>query len=228
MSSNPPAFDSATIESAGRRASRNPLHVIPGGLVDVEIPDGVAQAVDSLLSEIRSLAYLPIADATALDEAVQAATNGFLKFCDVWPAVLMTVAPWMVENKTVTGRAMQVSRQGWESEQAVATFGEIACANWAAAESAREMLGMSLLADSRELKRVSSNASVEVATAALIADYAIGFAKDYLDRPHERPLPNGFAEWFSLAAMTEARRAYALAMADNYEALENTASSHGK
>jgi hypothetical protein len=217
----------AVADVAARRAR---LVLVPSvkELVRDGLPPHLEKIVRSLFSDLRRRSFLPVVRARSLSEGVQAATHGMAAFCEVWPAIQVTLLPWFLENPTRLAPTAQLSRDFWGSPQARRRLGDLACAEFAAAQDARLLLAEVLL----QLTQTTPDVAAEVGNAiakdplrwqavlpsVLGADYALLLGMFTVTEPRKPRPAAGLIDWLARSSRVSARDAYSQIATDLFQA----------
>jgi hypothetical protein len=172
----------------------------------IRVPENVRGLVDAIYDEIEARTLKPVLEASTLEEADARAIEGFGIFCDLWPAALGALIPWLMEDPEQIARWTGAARDLWRSDEAIQKLGENVCEWFAAAQSARQALANVSLAgiDLDELTK-----------HVLLADYAHMLGA-LLVRASNARSAEGLALVVAKLAHTAATNAFAIATVHRY------------
>lgn len=172
----------------------------------IRVPENVRALVDAIYDEIEERTLKPVIEASTIDEGDARAMEGFGIFCDLWPAALGALSPWLMEDPDQIARWTGAARDLWRSDEAIQKLGENVCEWFAAAQSARQALANVSLAgiDLDELTK-----------HVLLADYAHMLGA-LLVRASNAKSAEGLALVVAKLAHTAATNAFTIATVHRY------------
>lgn len=182
------------------------------------LPEHIRNVLENLYEDLRRRAFVPIAKASSLATGVEAAKKGMVAFCEVWPAVQVTVLPWFAENPTRVVPTGQLAQDFWSTKVARRRLGDLACAEFAAAQDARLLIAHTVWSD-LESGRMTAETAARYATIVpltLTADYALLMGAFAVSRAKNLRPAEEVMEWLGRSGRTSARDAYATIAVESF------------
>ncbi len=190
------------------------------------LPAHLQAVLSGFVEEIKQRVFLPIVHARDADEAAEVARRSIDAFAVLWPGVLAAVIPWLAEKADHLSSFLSDvgDIDPWSDEEVQGRLGLMACANFAAAQTARLALAKLVVAMPGVVQQVDEH---QLIGCCLVADFALMFgiitARTGTDtRPAE-----GVTAWMAVTAFDAAREAYGIVavkqFSDEHEAPANPA-----
>ncbi len=214
------ALDLGALRSAQTEIERTRLAFVPPVPESPSpLPSHLLRVVEGIAQELRARAFRPMMRATSFEHAVQATNAGWKAFCELWPAAIAALAPWISEDpsRLLSFLPRSLGTDPWTSRLARRRLGGPSCSNWASAQDARVAVAKTLVRSPRGSPPPLDETTLrDLAVLVAQADFSIMFGLSVIAERTAPTLAMGVAEWLSADAHRNARAAYSMIAAPLY------------